>query len=93
MRVFKSYKLEGLEVKVKGEKRDDDDPGLNNVERMINHELTAIVSSKSLQAIDDMVRHLDGKAGVIGLGKIHFRYNFKQLIIKVSKRAFKVMQE
>ena len=54
--VFDKHGLKGLEVKVKGERREDDDPDLNNVERQLNTELTAIVTSKSLQTIDDMVR-------------------------------------
>jgi len=82
-----------LTVKVKGEKTDDDDPRLNNAERMVNKELTAVITSKSLQTIDDMVRQLDNKPGVIGLGKIHFRHNYKQLITKVNKRTFKVLMD
>ena len=85
--------MKGLEVKVKGERREDDDPDLNNIERQINTELTAIVTSKSLQTIDDMVRELDGRSGVIGLGKIHFRHNYKQLVAKVNKRCFKTLQD
>ena len=91
--VFDKHELKGLEVKVKGERREDDDPDLNNIERQLNTELTAIVTSKSLQTIDDMVRELDGRSGVIGLGKIHFRHNYKQLVAKVNKRCFKTLQD
>lgn len=91
--VFDKHGLKGLEVKVKGERREDDDPDLNknNYEKQLNTELTAIVTSKSLQTIDDMVRELDGRSGVIGLGKIHFRHNYKQLVAKVNKRCFKTL--
>ncbi len=50
-----------------------------------------MITSKSLQSIDDMVKLLDGRENVIGEGKLHFRYNFKQLIIKVNKRTFKTL--
>lgn len=50
-----------------------------------------MITSKSLQSIDDMVKKLDGRENVIGEGKLHFRYNFKQLIIKVNKRTFKTL--
>ena len=72
-------------------RRDDEDQELNNYEREVCQELTAIITSKSLQTIDDMVRNFDGRSGVIGLGKIHFRHNYKQLIAKVNKRCFKVL--
>ena len=59
----------------------------------MNKELTAIIASKKLQVIDDMVRELDGIIGVIGLGKVHFRHNYNQLVAKVNKRCFKTLMD
>jgi hypothetical protein len=35
-----------------------------------------------------LIRKFDGKEKVVGCGKVHFRYNFKQHIAKINKRAF-----
>lgn len=48
------------------EKREEEDPESRNVEKIMNKELTAIITSKSIQTIDDMVRALDGKENIIG---------------------------
>ena len=60
---------------------------------MVNSDLTAVVTSKSLQTIDDMVKIFDGQTGKIGLGKVHFRFNFKQLIVKANKRTFGTLRD
>jgi hypothetical protein len=40
-----------------------------------------------------MVHKLDGKPGIVGFGKLHFRQNFKQHIVKVNKRLFNVLRD
>jgi hypothetical protein len=40
-----------------------------------------------------MVRALNGKEHIIGEGKIHFRYNFKQHIAKINRKTMKALDE
>jgi ABC-type Zn2+ transport system substrate-binding protein/surface adhesin len=63
------------------------------MEARMKQELTAELTGESIEKLDELVKKLDGKSKVIGAGKIHFRYNFKQFIIKVNSRAFKALKD
>lgn len=59
----------------------------------MNYQLSAELSGESIEVLDELVKKFDGKQGLIGAGKIHFRYNFKQFIVKINSRAFKALRD
>jgi len=44
-----------------------------------------------METLNELIRRFDGKENVVGCGKVHFRFNFKQHIAKVNKRAFNAL--
>lgn len=39
--------------------------------------------------LQKMIKKIDGRESIIGGGKVHFRFNFKQEIIKIRSQVFK----
>lgn len=90
--ILEKNDFRNINVKVKGidPKKQE---GEQNAEKFMKDELVAELTSSDLETFDELIKRFDDKQNIIGKGRIHFRYNFKQHITKVNKKVFRALYD